>query len=246
MKDERIDVRNPTSGVKTTIFDRIIRVIRDYKTIPRKIKRRLLGQRMLDWDANAAELGAYSVIDGRHAPGDYEYVTERTKEIIYPLFQKQLNGSEQKLLDFGCGPGRFTSDLAEIIEGKAIGVDVTKRLIEIAKPHPRVNFLYSKNIFEETLINSFDAIFICCVLGGIANKELPEIADKLMKVLDRKGLLFIIESTGSVPVKDTWRIFTTREIVDLFPEVDLKVIGVFEDAYQERTVFCGRKRDCSA
>ena len=84
MKDERIDVRNPTSGVKTTNFDRIIRVIRDYKTIPRKIKRRVLGQRMLDWDANAAELGAYSVIGGRHAPGDYEYVTERTKEIIYP------------------------------------------------------------------------------------------------------------------------------------------------------------------
>ena len=54
-----------------------------------------------------------------------------------------------------------------------------------------------------------------------------------------KRLLFIIESTGSVPVKDTWRIFTTREIVDLFPEVDLKVIGVFEDAYQERTVFVG-------
>ena len=63
MKDERIDVRNPTSGVKTTIFDRIIRVIRDYKTIPRKIKRRLSDE-MPDWDANAVELGAYSVIDG--------------------------------------------------------------------------------------------------------------------------------------------------------------------------------------
>lgn len=241
MKDERIDVLSPGAGAKPTIFDRVLGLLRDPKTIPRKIKRRLLRQRTLDWNANAAKLGAYAVIDGRHPASDYEYVTKRTKEILYPLFQEQLNGTEQTLLDFGCGPGRFTGDLAEMIDGSAIGVDVTKKLIEIAMPHPRVHFLYSKNIFEETPITSFDTVFICCVLGGIDNNELPEIANKLVGLLDSEGLLFIIESTGPAPVKDTWRIFTTSEIIGLFPGVDLKLISVFHDAGQERTVFAGRQ-----
>ena len=127
MKDERIDLLNPAVEVKLTLFNRMLEIIRKPKTIPRKIKRRFLKQKTLDWDANAAELGAYSVIDGRHPPSDYDYVTKRTKEILYPMFQKQLNGNEQTLLDFGCGPGRFTGDLAEMMSGSAIGVDVTKK-----------------------------------------------------------------------------------------------------------------------
>ena len=241
MNDERIDILNPAAEVKLTLFNRMLEIFRNPKTIPRKIKRRLLRQTTLDWDANAAELGAYSVIDGRHPPSDYDYVTKRTKEILYPMFQKQLNGKEKTLLDFGCGPGRFTGDLAEMISGSAIGVDVTKKLIEIATPHPRVNFLFSENIFEEPFITSFDAVFVCCVLGGIDSRELSEIAKKLVEVLENDGLLFIIESTGQTPVIDAWRIFTTSEIVELFPGVDLRAIGVFHDANQERTVFCGRK-----
>ena len=42
-------------------------------------------------------------------------------------------------------------------------------------------------------------------------------------------------------MEGSWRIFTKSEIVELFPEVDLRAIGVFHDANQERTVFCGRK-----
>lgn len=242
MKDGRIDVLNPAAVVKSGLFDRLLSIIRDPKSIPRKIKGRVLRKRTFDWDASAAELGAYSVIDGRHPPSDYDYVTKRTKEILYPLFQKQLHGNEQTLLDYGCGPGRFTGDLAEMIDGKAIGVDVTKKLIEIAPPHPRVHFMYSENIFDENLISSFDVIFICCVLGGIDNNELPETTNKVMDVLDNDGLLFIIESTGPAAVEDTWRIFTTSEISGLFPRVDLRSIGVFHDAGQERTVFSGRKQ----
>lgn len=242
MKDERIDVLNTAAVAKSRLFDRLLSVIRNPRAIPRKIKGRVLRKRTFDWNENAAELGAYSVIDGRHPPSDYEYVTKRTKEILYPLFQEQLYGSEKNLLDYGCGPGRFTGDLAEMIDGSAIGVDVTKKLIEIAAPHPRAHFLYSENIFDENLISSFDVIFICCVLGGIDNNELPKIASKIMEVLDNDGLLFIIESTGSDPVEGTWRTFTASEISALFPRVDLSSIGVFHDAGQERTVFSGRKR----
>lgn len=246
MRDERIDVLSPAAEAKPTLFGRLLRILRDPKRIPSKIKRRVLRQRSFDWNANAAEHGAYSVIDGRHPPSDYDYVTKRTKEIIYPLVQEQLDGTEQTLLDFGCGPGRFTGDLAEMIDGRAIGVDVTKKLIEIAAPHPRVHFLYSESIFDEDLITSFDVVFIFCVLGGINNNELTEIANNLLEVLNDDGLLFIIESTAPAAVKDTWRIFTSDQIIRLFPGVDLRPIGVFHDANQERTVFCGRKQCVSA
>ena len=97
MKDKRIDVLNSADATKSGLFDRLMNIIRDPEAIPRKIKKRIRGDRTLDWDANAAKLGAYSVIDGRHPPCDYEYVTKRTKEILYPLFQEELNGTEKTL-----------------------------------------------------------------------------------------------------------------------------------------------------
>jgi hypothetical protein len=116
-KNNRIDILNSTQNIKKiTLLSRLWLLISDPKRIPQVIKQRILGAPfVIDWDSRVDELGAYSVIDSRHTPDEYEYVTRRQKEIIYPYFLSNLNGYEQSVLDFGCGAGRFTSDLAEMI-----------------------------------------------------------------------------------------------------------------------------------
>ncbi len=42
------------------------------------------------------------------------------KDRLFPVLRDQLTGGERTILDFGCGPGRFTPDLAQMIDGKAV------------------------------------------------------------------------------------------------------------------------------
>lgn len=209
--------------------------------IPGVIKNHFMGiPKVIEWDSRAEGLGAYSVIDTRHSPSEYEYVTKRQKEILYPLFLQQLNGREKNILDFGCGPGRFTGDLAELIKGEAIGTDITKKLIDLAPPHPKVNYIHSKSFFAENSAG-FDAIWISLILGGIPDDKVHGIADNLSCALNKGGLLFLVESTGESPTEGLWRIRTREALISFFPSIQLKHIGSYFDAGQEISVIAGRK-----
>lgn len=194
----------------------------------------------MEWDSRAIELGAYSVIDTRHSPDEYEYVTTRQKDILYPLFKQQLKGSELTILDFGCGPGRFTGDLAEITKGKVVGTDSTAKLIELAPSHQNVEYVYSKTFLDEKVL-VFDVIWISLVLGGIPDDELTRLATNITNALKEDGLLFLVESTGEKPLEGIWRIRTRERIMSLFPSVRLRHIGSYYDANQEISIIAGRK-----
>lgn len=205
------------------------------------IKRHILGKpKVIDWDSRVNELGAYSVIDTRHMPDEYEYVTKRQKEILYPYFLSRLNGNERSVLDFGCGAGRFTADLAEIINGEAIGTDVTQRLINICPAHKNVSYICSERFFEENKL-TFDAIWVSLVFGGLPDNELSVLAKKIEAALAENGLFFLVESTGEKYLEGLWRIRTRAQLISQFPSIQLQHIGTYYDASQEIAIFAGRK-----
>lgn len=194
----------------------------------------------IDWEERATQLGARSVIDMRHAPGEYDYVTEMQKKIIFPYLKEALHGNETTILDFGCGVGRFTADLARMIQGNALGFDPTRKLIELCRPTGNTGFT-SDDGFLETLSAEFDAIWICLVLGGIAENNLARLAGKIEKKLKTGGLLFFVESTGKRTVEGPWRVRTVARYERLFPSVSVQRIGGYYDAGQEISIFAGRK-----
>ncbi|MEI7441714.1 MAG: class I SAM-dependent methyltransferase, partial [bacterium] len=148
--------------------------------------------------------------------------------------------TEKNLLDFGCGPGRFTSDLAQIINGKAIGFDPTKGLIDLCKATPNTQFTYVYNFSDSQIL--FDVIWICLVLGGLSNEQLAFTVKKLEKVLARHGLIFLIESTSKNQTKGCWKTRTVEYYQNLFHSIPLKKIGEYFDANQEISIFAGRKK----
>ncbi len=92
------------------------------------------------WEARAGMYGKNAVLNIAHKETEFDQVPASQREILPPLFTNQLLGSERSVLDFGCGPGRFTPDLARAIHGSAVGIDISEKLIQFARPAPNVTF----------------------------------------------------------------------------------------------------------
>ena len=107
-----------------------------------------------------------------HGDAEYDSVTENQMETLFPLLKRELRGSESVVLDFGCGPGRFTEALADCVNGSAIGVDVAPELLKLAPKSPRVVYqLIDAGAlpFDDAC---FDLVWSCLVLGGIPDLQL--------------------------------------------------------------------------
>ena len=201
----------------------------------------------INWDDRFKKLGVYGLIDTRHPKNELSYVTKEQKRIIFPYFKSMLNGNEMNILDFGCGSGRFTHDLASILRkrtggGAVIGTDVTQGYISLAKKKKTMNvkFIHSNFFFHEFKKN-FDAVWVCMVFGGISDDLLVQISRKITMRLNPNGLLFIIEATGNSNKNGAWKIRTVKDLLSFFPKIRLKKIITYTDAGQEISIIAGRK-----
>ena len=245
--------------IEQNIFFRLFKYIIKPKLIVSKIIDILNKKNLpleINWDERAKKLGKYSVIDSRFSPNEFNYVTTSEKKIWFPVLKKFLNGKEKTILDFGCGPGRFTEDLSKVINGNAVGVDTNLKLLKLAPKSPKVKyFKISKNLKE--IKKKFDVIFIAHVLGGIQHKDLRILSEKIPLLLNKGGILFLNEYTNKKTYnykKEKFLEWMTRSeeyYCKLFANLRLKKIdsykygetGIrgFVNVGNESSIFVGKK-----
>jgi 2-polyprenyl-3-methyl-5-hydroxy-6-metoxy-1,4-benzoquinol methylase len=195
------------------------------------------------WSERTQKYGARCVINLSYRPDDFAAVTERQREIILPLLAGQLSGREERALDFGCGPGRFSANIATAINGDVLAVDVCDELIALCPKDPNVTFIAQSNqqFFTQTS-QRFDVIWICLVLGGIPDPDLAIIGRELTNLLTERGLLFMIEHISETKTGNAfWKFRTFEEYAAFFPEVALRQIGSYDDFGEEVAILSGRR-----
>ncbi|MGH7902078.1 MAG: glycosyltransferase, partial [Thermodesulfobacteriota bacterium] len=149
------------------------------------------------WSERTKKFGKTAVGNLSKPFEEFEQSSESGKKKLLPLFTSYLTGNESKLLDFGCGYGRFTTDLAEFVSDEAWGIDATPELIKIAekeKTSPKTFFRAAKGSLPFPN-EYFDVIWISYVLEHIIGDEKEKIAEELLRVLKPGGLFFIIVNT---------------------------------------------------
>lgn len=146
---------------------------------------------------------AQESIEKESSAGDFEGFNPRllsSYSFCYELIEK--HAKDKKILDYGCGNGVHTSQLAKF--GKeVIGIDLSKPSIDIAEKRIERKGLSSKAKFLvmdcEKLDfpdNSFDLIFDGGTFSSLdINKAFPE----LKRVLKPGGIIIGIETLGHNP-----------------------------------------------
>ncbi len=176
-----------------------------------------------------------------HSENEFDAVTNCQKAILYPHLKSRLKGNERRVLDFGCGPGRFTPDLAAII-GECIGSDPIEALLNLAPPGPGVTYRTMTEGVIPLEDTSVDVVWCCLVLGGLKDGVLLASIREIQRVLRPGGLLFLVENTQDKPDGPNWRFRSRRAYASFFASIPLiEVACTYYDAGEENSVMAGRK-----
>lgn len=213
--------------------------------VPELLRRLLPGQRWSDlrwWERMADHMGSRAVLHHGHTEEEMAQVTEWQQGILFPLLQQQLRGDEEIILDYGCGPGRFTPGLADLLGGRAIGVDPIRTLLDRAPRHERVEYRWLRGAQIPVADDSVDVVWICLVLMCITDERLLQrTVREIERVLRTDGLLFLVENTHERPDLKHLRYRSAESYRDLFPSIGLLQVGEYYDLGERISVLAGRR-----
>jgi SAM-dependent methyltransferase len=194
------------------------------------------------WERRARQFGARSVLNLGHGDGEYQAVTEGQKRELFPQLARVLRGDERLVVDVGCGPGRFTRDLAELTGGRAIGLDIVQAFLDMAPRDPRVEYRPMAEGTIDLPDGCADVVWICLVLGGIEGPILSRTAAEAIRILRPGGLLFLVENTSSSPSSQHWAFRSAADYRAMFPSLGLEHLHDYVDLGERISVLAGRRR----
>lgn len=174
------------------------------------------------WQSRARKFGKRAVINVDHPVDQFDEIKNRDKNVIFPHLKKFLTGRENLILDFGCGLGRFTNELASVAKCKAVGVDPTKELIKLAPPAKHVEYFVMKKGKIPLSAESVDLIWIYAVLGCIPDQSLNQTFMELNRVLKKNGVLFLIENTTAANNSAYYTFRSLKEYLKVVPFASMK------------------------
>lgn len=197
------------------------------------------------WQARVRKFGKRAVISIDHASDDFDAVKNRDRDILFPILQKYLSGNEKLVLDFGCGSGRFTADLAKLAGCKVIGVDPTEDLIKLAPITESVEYVALNDQHIPLPDESVDVIWIHAVLGCVKNESLGLTLMNLNRVLRKGGVFFLVENTTATPDSEFYAYRSAEEYMNAIPFTSMALVHDYNDAgvnFSEKfSVMVGRK-----
>lgn len=146
---------------------------------------------------------------------EFSRTRERPWEELKPLFDYRTK-SRERVLDLGCGNGRYYDFLKES-QAEYIGLDNSEKLIELAKRrYPELNFQVGDALKLPFPDNYFDKIFSIAVLHHFPSEEIRlESLNEARRVLENGGLL----------VLTVWKFHERKEVLLLIKYTLLKLIG---------------------
>ena len=107
-------------------------------------------------------------------------------DLNFPLLLQMLPKDAQRVLDYGCGPGEFTAQLAKHF-AKVDGCDYSDEMIQLAKANYKgCEFFVWDNLATTPSVEPYDAIFSKLTLHFI--DDLTQLANGLKPILKTGGL----------------------------------------------------------
>jgi ubiquinone/menaquinone biosynthesis C-methylase UbiE len=155
------------------------------------------------------------------------------------LNEYNINISNKRILDFGCGAGAFSLNLLRLGALNICGVDVDTNLIDIA--NSRLNDFYNNGYTIQQINyingfyqmpfndNTFDIVWAHAVMEHVVPNQRANVLKELQRVLKKDGLLIIDSTPNRMWIKENHT--SQPYFVNYLP---LKIAGYLARHYSKR------------
>lgn len=117
-----------------------------------------------------------------------------TDPIVKAFLASNIDLSNKKVLEIGCGTGYRLNYLSETYNCKCYGIDPSQKAIEYGKIHfPKVELLVGTADEIDYETNSFDIVIFGFCLYLVDREHLFDITSKVNKILKTSGLVIIFD-----------------------------------------------------
>ena len=150
--------------------------------------------------------------------------------LLFEEFLTKVNLNGKRILDFGCGTGRYWKKLLERTPIQLVGCDISKSMMEkLKEKYPdSETYTLQNNKLDFLHDNTFDFIISTLVIAHIPNME--EILNEWDRVLKKDGEIFITDFHPDALEKGAKRTFNkdgkTITIKNYIYPLD-KIEGIF-------------------
>jgi ubiquinone/menaquinone biosynthesis C-methylase UbiE len=208
-------------------------------------------ERAVAWHTRVEKMGVdRAIFHKKHkTPEQLAGITRVQQDAIWPHLLAARNGTERRALDFGCGIGRWTPALANLI-GSALGVDPTPELLAYAEAHrPSTTGVLDYALYDRGHIpaedKAFDVLWVCMVLSTVLDEQMFQATlIELRRVLQPGALIVLTDNTSREdgrPIRSGDSMSrTVKEYQRAFRWADLRRVGQYIDWHEINTVFVGR------
>lgn len=198
------------------------------------------------WNDLVRSHGCRSVMSIIASSEQVDAETARQIPLLREAIRPFLTGHEKTALDFGCGYGRFTAMLANLIDGRALGFDPSSAMVAAAQWHADVDYVScpTGEFFHETqqAETRFDLILAFAVLGE-PNIPVWSTAMNLGRLLSDEGMIVVVEHVVPSPDSSRWWRFRQPgfyEEVFCACNIALHGVGTVAQLDDTMTIYAGR------
>lgn len=125
--------------------------------------------------------------DARAAQWDDKFNNNQAAKNIINIFKKEIKG--KSILDIGCGTGVLTFPLKEIGANKIVGIDVSKKMIDIAKNKFKTEEFVCDNLLTWNCKERFDVVIMYNVYPHLHPKQ--KIVNKVYDLLNNNAYFIV-------------------------------------------------------
>jgi ubiquinone/menaquinone biosynthesis C-methylase UbiE len=192
------------------------------------------------WRSRATSYGPRAVVDLRHADEQLQEVTERQIRELFPALDLELANTATNALDVGCGPGRFTRQLKNLVTGSVIGIEPIAQLLNFAERSNSTSLVQGVATRLPFAGQSFGLIWCCLVLGALDEDEAREAAAEMTRVLRPDGMIALVDNTTPGTGSSHYRFRTTGDYAALLPSLETSVVASYTDLGETMTMMIAR------
>ncbi len=129
---------------------------------------------------------------------------------LFEEFLMEVNLNGKKILDFGCGTGRYWKELLKLNPSKLLGCDISESMLKKLKmKFPGAEtYLIRNNKLDFFDAHSFDFIISTLVIAHIQNIE--EIIKEWDRLLKKNGEIFLTDFHPAALIKGAKRTFNSN------------------------------------